>query len=312
MEYFRPYHRVSPPVSNSLPSLQDEVSHAIDEQSIYIFPSPPSAPPSPSGHSTLSYCVVPGRSRARDESVSSLAQSSVSGATGWEEVKAFSERPPGTRTKPLNDRRIEVWQSAFDSEAEDSESVLEEEITRASRWDMIPPRIVNEVHAPPAQSHPHVVRRARRSVLKAEEHISYIRTRTQSSSSASTSPAVPHPRIRLPLLSFFASFFSIDDATLHLISQSPSHSILFPGSGLPPDILSDSCEGLGDTSHGMCKLLTLEGETTSVREGMLIACDASIVHSNPFIAAPLPLAGLIGLVKGVWAGGANAARDFWR
>ena len=102
-------------------------------------------------------------------------------------------------------------------------------------------------------------------------------------------------RIRLLLLSVFVSLFSIDDTTLHLVAHSPAHSALFPGPIRPSD------EGTGYTLefHGVHALLKPSRQHAGLRDGLAVACDESILLSNPFKISASTFIGLLGLVRGI-------------
>ncbi|TFY83375.1 hypothetical protein EWM64_g641 [Hericium alpestre] len=289
----------SPDVSRSP---RDESTLPIEEHSIYIFPNPSSTPASPSGtadRSSTRLGIATG-TRPRDVSVSSITQSSHTSDLEWEEVDSL--RSPSSSL--ANEHGVEVWEWSLESGAEESESVLEEEITRASRWDFISQRSMG-LSPSTALTGP----RDRNSlrVIHTADRSSFARSRTQSSVSSVQATIVPHARIQLPLLSFFASLFSVDESTLHLISYTPSHSILFPTDAVTADAV---VETLDDGPHGMFRLLTTK-ERPCLQDTVDVACDSSVVPANPFLAVPLPFTDIIGLVKGVWNGGGRALKEIW-
>ncbi|KAI0057811.1 hypothetical protein BV25DRAFT_1830726 [Artomyces pyxidatus] len=297
MEYFnRPRQHSRPPQpdigrADVSPIL---TTHSLDDRSIYIFPSPPSAPPSPAGvsaHSTPTHLSIRGIARPRDDSVGSSALRSSE--HGWDELTS----PLGmlSDTSGAHELDADIWEWPSEDGADEREAdVLEEEITRASRWDLVAPR-----HGRPLPRDVPVA--LRRSPV-------FVRERTHSGATSGAGP-VPHPRIHLPLLSLFASLLSIDESTLHLISHSPSHSILFAGH---PSSFSEDALAVGgeaERPHGVYALLTPAGEQAALKEGLRVVCDPSIV---PSVSSSFPLLGLFDLVKGVWTGGGRAWRDIWR
>jgi hypothetical protein len=116
-------------------------------------------------------------------------------------------------------------------------------------------------------------------------------------------PPAPHPRTRLPLLSVSFSLLSIDDASLHLVAHSPAHSAPFP------DPIRLSVEKTGNAQEtASLPHSSLRG---SMRPFCAVACDESILPSNPFRISASPLIGLLGLVRGIWAGGWAALREVY-
>ena len=119
---------------------------------------------------------------------------------------------------------------------------------------------------------------------------------THRSARSRTLDAVPHRRIHIPLLSALVSLLSIDDETFHLVTHLPAHSALFPG---PMDPSDEEIE-MAQEIHGVHALLSRHG---ALREGLAVACDESVLSSNPFRLSASPLFGLLDMVRGLFVGG---------
>jgi len=104
-----------------------------------------------------------------------------------------------------------------------------------------------------------------------------------------------HPYIRFPMLSFIASLLFIDEATIHLLTQSPSESALFLGHSYSDEHPSDEHD-ICRTPHGVIKLLADSDDNRTLKAGLAVASDSDILPFNPF-AFP---SGLWSLVSGVW------------
>ncbi|KAI0050403.1 hypothetical protein FA95DRAFT_1676783 [Auriscalpium vulgare] len=316
MEYFN--RRPRSLVATRSRTACDDVSPApsdidsIPDHSIYIFPSAPagSAPPSPLAN------PPPAGAHVDDRRDASTSQSSdVGSGSGWDELASPLDLS-GASSPADEPHSIELLDWAFE-DGEDGvevdESVLEEEIVRASRWDLVPRRSVYTHDPGPVRYWLHTDSRTRGSGLQAvgtqRPHPTMVyRSRTHSAASAPPGPA-PHPRIRLPLLSFFASLLAIDESTLHLIAHTPSHSVLFVG---PVPALEEKPDPRDEDerAHGVVALLAPPEEKTSLRDGLRVACDPDLVFASPFV--PFPLGALCDLVKGVWVGGGKALREVWQ
>lgn len=339
--YFRP-----PPVRTSVHAVQPQAdgaqahSHAyqpseeVEAQSIYIFPVPSSVPASPGGSSDFSApsdfadtdtFAASSQGRSRHSSVSSRFTEftrSRAGSVNQQllQVEEGSEvvfSPYGDITL---DSEVEVWD--WSDEATDDlpfegaswELETEREGEPSDRpWNLI--------------TRPSLSRRPEDAIANARAQLAYpVRSRTQSSSSiqSTRSPRhVPHPRMRVPLLSLFASILSIglDDPGLRLLTHSTADSVLFPGqSGLldsldtpPPSCTTElSPDGISteDKPHGVLRLLTDGPETKSVRDGLAAICDNSLALPNPFVLPTLSsLKSLCQFVGAVWTNGGEAWRE---
>lgn len=259
---------------------QDVVSQS-GSQSIYIFPSNPQVadtdlPISSSALGTnisIPISLFDSRASSRDR------QPQISGQTS---------------PSPLEGDDIELWDWS-ESMTEESADVDDDDKLSFSepQWAMVVRR-----------QHQH-----RRALTPTS---SRTRSRYQSSSSQpdfllpsknADQHGNPHPRLHIPLLSFFMSLVSADEATLHLITHSSSQSTLFPGNApLPYSHLSTD-----DPPHGVIKLLAHRGESHTLKDGLDIAFDPSYTSSNPFSLPGLHL--VWGLVNNVVLSGGKALRE---
>ncbi|PFH54059.1 hypothetical protein AMATHDRAFT_838 [Amanita thiersii Skay4041] len=121
-------------------------------------------------------------------------------------------------------------------------------------------------------------------------------------------PPTPHARIHIPLLSFFLPFLAVDDSTIHLLSHTSSHSVLFESDAImsepcATDVIHPKKED-SSTLHGLSKFLLESSEErfsyTKLKEGCAVACDPTYTPISPFLLAPplQHLSGLWGLVYG--------------
>lgn len=226
--------------------------------SIYIFPSPASAPPSPavsvssaptdfdfsspiSSRSTS--CTRPPQRDTTQADIRDASRSSVSAA--YDASSRYWDLP----SPPGNDLEIDIslWDITSDVTTEPSNSdeswALEGEVERVgfAEVDLLyTPHLRRARQAPlsssqsPDGSRP----RYRFSARPRQRSRTRPRIRTTSISSlalSSTQQTVaPHPRIHVPLLSFFASLLSLDleDPALRLLTNAESgdaEAVLFPG-----------------------------------------------------------------------------------
>ncbi|KAL1950251.1 hypothetical protein VTO73DRAFT_5375 [Trametes versicolor] len=226
--------------------------------SIYIFPSPASAPPSPavsvssaptdfdfsspiSSRSTS--CTRPPQWDTTQADIRDASRSSVSAAYDASSCCWDLPSPPGI------DLEIDIllWDITSDVTTEPSNSdeswALEGEVERVgfAEVDLLyTPHLRRARQAPlsssqsPDGSRP----RYRFSARPRQRSRTRSRIRTTSISSLALSStqqtAAPHPRIHIPLLSFFASLLSLDleDPALRLLTNAESgdaEAVLFPG-----------------------------------------------------------------------------------
>lgn len=352
--YYRPPRQHATTTDSAQASPQQPEPRALDipDQSIYIFPTPSSLPPSPSGSSVFS---VPSDfsdqsilidTRSRNHSVSSHASTNRSHIRARRRPtsatrRSYAQRSLSPNISVISDEEVEVWdwmaESGEDMPDEDGLWEFEAEIERTSRWGI--PNDFEIITRPRAASRTTSPFTATNDFIDQHYRI-YLRSRTHSNTSNITGRTTrtsrstdytPHPRIHIPLLSFFASllFLDLDDPALRLLSQSTPDSVLFPGQGGlldAPDVdyrSSDQTAGaftpsssndLLDVpkSHGLFRLLT-DGSLHHVKvlkDGLAVVCDPNSPLPSSF---PLPgfnaIQGLGRLVGGLWSKGSRAWQE---
>ncbi|KAK7681525.1 hypothetical protein QCA50_015257 [Cerrena zonata] len=343
--YFIPRRSSQATPIHAPPNVQEGLEESIltldPERSIYLFPNPSSIPPSPSGSSLYSVPTdltisSPGGSRERTLSHTTDASGSSYVLDSFE----YSSRDHSRSLSPSQlDVDVEVWDWTADSEGADAERTLELEaaVERMSRWDIYHPQI-EAIRFVPSQLNSSIGRPplARARIFDALEE-GYQRARADSnisykSLSSYRSSDTPHPRIRIPLLSFFASWLGLDldDPALRLLTTSSSDSILFPGqSGLlgiengdesqttvlridHPIEKEDSSED--DTPHGILRLFVLSNEPRnalkSIKNGLGIL--SSPVYSVPAMLNVPNVGTFFGLsrfVGSLWRKGGDAVHQ---
>lgn len=341
-----PYHDTSPVD-------EDQITLLDMQRSIYVFPNPSSAPPSPGGSmmssiptdysGTISSSSRPG-SRDHSRSLSSTesplrgraratSSAAVTPSSPWRVVRS---NPSGrTTSEGGTDLDVEVWDWMAESEGADGNDTwdLEAEVERIGRWG-ISLSSHNQAWLPELAPHassasrpltvaiPHRLQPLHSNDGRFRNDSTGLRSRTQSNTSAVSSSLgstfssfrlsaiqSPQPRVHIPLLSFIASFFSLDldDPALRLLtaSNSTSESILFPGHSLfldpqsdPEELTSPSSEdsdseGLqeevrkAEQPHGLLRLLVLSDESrTSIRtlrDGIAVSCSTVLpTRASPF------------------------------
>src|SRR6266550_972046 len=261
---------------------EDYSDHAISTQHpIYIFPSPPSAPPSPGQGSRDSVYSSVGAPTLSSDTFHNLDQ--------WE----WSEGSP-------TDDIDEQWPTS--------------PYTAIS---LRRPRRENQValtlRPHPLQDHLsrlHLYRISTNISISPISPRSFHTLSTSSSSDISVrTPAhlvspIPHARIHIPFLSFILSLLPIDDSTVFLLTHTSPHSVLFPGD----EIMSDPClmvserQGIADTKASQF-LLEFDEEHSAyarLREGHAVACDYESALIRPFFGLSLErLSNLLGFVRGL-------------
>jgi hypothetical protein len=247
------------------------------EDHAYVFPIPSSSPPSSSTNSSVQ--LVINQDRVDLTSTASLDDEADGDLDG--EVWSWSSDAGSATTGECfvvcaPDERVNRWESL----------VYRRQMTRVR-------------HSSSTSPSRHLASDLSRSFTWRKNH-------ARVSSPSSTTSANPHPRIHIPMLSFFLSFLSLDETTLHLLTHSASQSALFAGHALSSDDSPVDC----DQSHGIAKLLTLSGECHSLKKGCAVACDSSIVPSNPFLLSGR-LVGLWSFVGNAFDNGGKALRDVW-
>ena len=301
-----------PRIEGNLDQITADVSD--DSWSIYVLSDPPSVLPTPAAPhlSTCSTCAAfypPSRLMPRGESenrsTGAIPGSSTDVTHDWEcvrSVRRLSTNKNGNSKCSIN-VRDSTGCNPHDTDESESLALDEDALHDAHRWDVIPE------YSPFGVSRDTVFLRMHGRPLELQRmppeqpHRSPLR-----SASPALPPAPhPHPRVRLPLLSLFVSLLSIDDATLRLVANSPTHSALFPGPTRPSDEGTEDAQGI----HGILALLAPSRPHAVLRDGLVVACDESMVPSNPFRMSASPLINLVGLVRGVWAGGRATLRKVY-
>ncbi|KAH9854646.1 hypothetical protein C2E23DRAFT_59402 [Lenzites betulinus] len=338
------------------------------DQSIYIFPSPASAPPSPgtSISSAPTEFDFSFPSDSRSDLRTELHRSHVlHGARNGPTYCPSSETSPHPWDLPTpsdGDLEIEIglWDTGSDFNAEPSDSdeswALEDEIERVGRADVgVPytPRSGRARRLPLASPQTPDVPRTRYycSVRARQRSRTRSRIRTTSISSlalSSSQQAPPHPRIQIPLLSFFSSLLSIDldDPALRLLTTSEpgdAEAVLFPGqssarlleeqqqSPSRPSHESDSdtetesaatselapYESSDAEVHGLPKLLlsSISDHSATALRSLRAGLAVRIPAGAPDFALPLPSAAeLVGLWRvfgEVYSKGSQAWKEMW-
>lgn len=296
------------------------------EDSIYVFPNPPSSsgsiPASPSIGSDISiptdltsshFSDV--RSRASSQDATSSRRTRLSSPPADSIGRHFSIGADG-------DPEVEIW----DWNADDTDSIavsdessgvdLEAEIDRAQRWELLTHRVQR---VPRDQISTSSVWRARQQQLDHESRFRPLHNvplptklhRRHRSNASDPGPLVIHPHIRIPLLSFIASMLFVDESTVRLLTHPSSESTLFPGHSSSVD--EESTEDEDEPRE--TKLLSSTSEESGsqrLKEGLAATCDHDLFPFNPFsLTRSIRFNGLWGLVNGVWSSGGQAWREVW-
>lgn len=304
----------APRVESNLDQHQGITSEdvSVDSHFIYVLSDPPAAlPTTPSvpypSTSCSTHAAFPPLSRpmppdgSKISSTGSIPGSSIGVTHDWECVCSVRRLSANTDINGDAECSIEEWScTPHDTmPLDESESLSldeDEDALHAHSWDLIP-----EYRAPLAVPRNTLLPRLHGRPLEPRRPPPE-RWHRSACSAAPAPPPAPHPRIRLPLLSILVSLFSIDDTTLHLIAHSPAHSALFPGPIRPSDEGTTNAQEV----HGVLALLEPSRQHADLRDGLAVACDESILPSNPFKISASPLIGLLGLVKGICARGRAA------
>jgi hypothetical protein len=270
-------------------------------ESIFIFPSPSSNPPSPcpsvlSAPTDFSLSTL-SEPRSRESSVQPLYSPT---RARRRDVEAL--RSPFVNLQPES----EIWQwSAAERTLEDS--VFEASGSeRNDRWELLFHRRQSVQTRKSLSTSPLPLEVSHRRLMSGSSRI-YTRRGRRTSRGASPRPSTPHPRMHIPMLSFLVSFLSVDEATLHLLTHSTIESALFPSHTLYSD---DSPQNDGHL-HGAGKLRLLSRESCSVKEGCSVACDPSLAPSNPFVLPSLPLVRLWNFLGDIFIDGRKALKELW-
>ncbi|KIP06201.1 hypothetical protein PHLGIDRAFT_128412 [Phlebiopsis gigantea 11061_1 CR5-6] len=333
--YTSPTRRTSASTEGSR-SYPPRPSVEVDQESVYIFPVPSSIPASPDGSSIFSVpsdftdSLTESSGRSRHSSISSrFTERSRSRAGSLHRLSSVGEDAEAVFS-PVGDggldSEVEVWdwtdEASDDLPIEGSSWAFEPDGTRDDSW-----------------RHPLVRRpslsRTQLDALPNVTHQPLLSHRVRKQSNSSTPSATrssrytPHPRVRVPLLSFVTSLLSVDldDSALRLLTHSTSDSVLFPGqSGLldshesassvrdadSPQIVAFHADGTAEDPrpHGLLRLLTEETSSKSVRDGLAVVYDAPLALASPFALPTLSsISNLCRFVGDVWVNGGQAWRE---
>lgn len=307
-------------------------SQEVPDQSIYIFPVPPTIPSSPGGSSVFSApsdfteeFTISSVGRSRHSSISSQFTDRSRSHDGSRTQLSFVDEDAEAVFSPMvdmgSDPEVEVWEWT-ETEAGDDLSPTDASwcFEASGSSGTLPSRQYHLArHTDTSRT------MSRHDYRSIRPQLPYMRSRTHSSLSAHSSDRyTPHPRTKVPLLSFFASILSLDldDPALRLLQHSAPDSVLFPGQ---PGLLhnervpsstahrSDAFEDESasselDEPHGVLRLLSEDSATKSVREGLATIYDSPL--PNPFM---LPgwssLTSLYRFVGDVWTNGGQAWRE---
>lgn len=323
--------------------------------SVYIFPSPASAPPSPatSVSSAPTEFDFSSPIASRPSSRTRLPQSAVSDVSSfdWD-----ASTPSGNDLEV----EIELWDAASDLAAGPSDSeeswAFEGEVERIGLASVDVPYAPQSYHArqaplSPTQYHDATRTRYRLSARPRPRSRTRSRVRTISISSlalSSTQQTAPHPRIHIPLLSFFSSLLSIDldDPALRLLSNAEpgdAEAILFPGQN-SARLLAEAEEqrpgrrsfdsdsetetestGSGELppydveaeTHGLPKLLlaSISDHSTvalrSLRAGLAVRIPTTASHFTLPLPRGVELVGLWRALGEVCSKGSQAWKEVW-
>ncbi|KAI0354923.1 hypothetical protein OH77DRAFT_1425520 [Trametes cingulata] len=244
------------------------------DQPIYIFPSPPSDPPTPAtsvssaptdfDFSLLSDSRSTSRARLHRQDSTLAPRRGSSGSAAYAALEE-SFRHDGLPTPSEEELEAELWDISDDPVAEFSESdeswALCGEGDHAGvthRFDQVydSGQSANIARRPSTSRqrsldrHIPQLRIALRPVVRRRSRTrSRLRTISVSSSaSSSMTQTAPHPRIHLPFLRFFASllFIDLDDPALRLLTAAEpegAEAILFPGQSSARLLYEDRGQG---------------------------------------------------------------------
>lgn len=294
------------------PSHRDLVTLDVAETSIYIFPTPLSLPASPGDLSSI--YSAPSDFTDFSDTSSRSHSTSFDANSGNSTTSSYQLSPSSVPTHPAQTIPLTYataseigtepwdWAETFrdTSAVQERHWELEEQLGRHGKRDIMSQQLTNEhslsrsscpLQTPDgfADRHYHTFLRPR-----IRSHISDL----NSPSFANHSSFTPRPRIRIPLLSFFASLLSIDldDPALRLLDQSSPDSVLFPGQFNLLGVGSDELEAVpseerGESSnsghpihHGLLRLLTdgTHGSIAVIRDGLAVICDPLLPLATPF------------------------------
>ncbi|KAJ2919144.1 hypothetical protein MD484_g1201, partial [Candolleomyces efflorescens] len=224
------------------------------EGSFYIFPNPPSLPPtSPfSQFSDLStpseealpptdnvIAPSPSFNRRRTGETNPLEPQDVAGVWDWPKEGAFASASNSVRHLSLHHSKAE--RKPLDSAGIASQ--LDDEYPAA--W----------------------------SIAREQSRDAFGLSKDRSPS--------PPPRIHIPLLSFFAPLLSIDDSTLDLLTASACRGSS-PEELVEEKLLQEGIVNIGDLMHGVEKLLSVESDETFIFRSAMLSSKLD-TSSSPLI-----------------------------
>ena len=246
--------------------------------SMYIFPSPPSAPPSPGQWSSSSVYSSPGAPTLSSDTFHNLDQWEWSEESLIDDIGDQCPASPCTVISPRRPR-------------------LEDQMALTLR-----PHPLQDY-----LSRPSLQRLHRISTNISISPVSPRSFHTLSSSSSSDmlvrTPAhlvspIPHGRTHIPFLSFILSFLPVDDSTVYLLTHTSPHSALFPSDEIMSDPYLMASERQGTASTEASRLLLEFDEESSayarLKEGHAVACD----YNSTLFSLDLSFGHLWGFVRG--------------
>ncbi|KAK2465317.1 hypothetical protein APHAL10511_002671 [Amanita phalloides] len=239
---------------------------------VYVFPNPPSAPPSPGQSSSLSR-------QSRDSAYSSLGAAALSSGTS---------------------HNLDRWEwpggSSTDEDSEQNQWFSTRTILSPSHIQRDTQFFSQALIGLTLRTHPlrdHLSRPSFRQLHRLSTNFSPRSFHTLSTSSSSGSmpthvhlaTPIPNARIQIPFLSFILYFLSVDESTVHLLTHTSPHSLLFPGDEIMSDPhLLASQRDENDTAPGvLAPLLEFDEESSTyskLRTGHAVSCD----YENALIA----------------------------
>ena len=246
MEYHPQVHQIHKSKSRNLDQDREitaDVSVDSDNssESIYVLSDrPPCALPTPvvahpSTRSTYAALSPPSRlmpSGGSEDSKAGAILGSMDDTHDWDCVRSALQRLSATNTGATGNSEcsIEEWdctsctctpRDILPLDESESSPALDGDAFHAHRWDTV----IFTLWSSQRETHTPCARPSARVTEPPEQ------SRRSPHPAAPAPPPASYPRIRLPLLSIFVSLPSIDNATLHPVARSPTHSASFPGAG---------------------------------------------------------------------------------
>ncbi|KAI0087854.1 hypothetical protein BDY19DRAFT_953525 [Irpex rosettiformis] len=312
-------------------------------QSIYIFPTPSSLPAIPGGSSIFSGPSLFTDLSSIDVRSSISSDASLIGAPARLSPpntltdERWSTSPITSTVSTASDMDVEVWDWAAESQDNfldrGAYRDFEEDTERVELWGIQSRQLYEGTHFQARSSLPFP---STNDFIDQHYH-AFLRSRTQSDMTMSSSRSVytPHPRLHIPLLSFFASllFLDLDDPALRLLTQSSPDSVLFPGQLIllepnnndefaatssgrasPQLTVSSVNEYPGFKPHGLLRLLAdnVTRPVAVIREGLAVIGDPLLPLANPFLAPGLnTIRNLDKFLRSTWPRGGRVWREVW-